>query len=91
MASLTRFPHQLVSSLLTTIYLWPTSQSHLGSTKDFYVSPQLRNFPWLVLTGAIKLLDLPFKVVTYPLRALSLYVPPPFFEVGANLLPNNAN
>lgn len=72
MASLTRFPHQLVSSLLATIYLWPTSRSHLGSTKDFYVSPQLRNFPWLVLTGAIKLLDLPFKVVTSPLRALSL-------------------
>lgn len=63
----------------------------MAATKDFYVSPQLRNFPWLVLTGAIKLLDLPFKAVTYSLRALSLRVPPPFFEVAANLLPNNVN
>lgn len=74
-ASLTRFPRQLVSSLLTTIYLWPTLRSHLGNTKDFfYQSPAQELFPgFLFLTGAIQLLDLPFKAVAYSLRALSLH------------------
>lgn len=39
----------------------------------FMSVPSSGTFPWLLLTGAMKLLDLPFKAVAYSLRALSLH------------------